>query len=129
MCWSPAWRAAQPAGLRRHRRAALKPVLVDQSPIGRNPRSNPATYTKLADMIRDLFAAGRRLFAVPFLLQPPRRRLPDLRGLGAVEVAMRYLPSTWMPCADCDGERFTDEVLAVRLAVPPASTCRLLTAV
>ena len=74
---------------------ALKPVLVDQSPIGRNPRSNPATYTKLADMIRDLYAAGGRLSPSHFSFNRPEGACPTCKGLGAVEVAMRYLPPTW----------------------------------
>ncbi len=60
----------------------LRPVMVDQSPIGINPRSNAATYTGLADVIRDLFAGAERAFAVAFFVQPPGRRLPDLRRDG-----------------------------------------------
>jgi excinuclease ABC subunit A len=93
----------------------LKPVMVDQSPIGRNPRSNPATYTKLADLIRDLFAAAGGFSPSHFSFNRPEGACPTCHGLGAVEIAMRYLPPTWVPCADCDGERFTDEVLAVRV--------------
>ncbi len=88
--------------------------MVDQSPIGRNPRSNPATYTKLADIIRDLFATVTGLSPSHFSFNRPEGACPTCGGLGAVEVAMRYLPSTWIPCADCDGQRFTDEVLAAQ---------------
>jgi excinuclease ABC subunit A len=94
---------------------ALKPVMVDQSPIGRNPRSNPATYTKLADTIRDLFAATGGFSPSHFSFNRPQGACPTCHGLGAVEVVMRYLPPTWAPCADCGGERFTEDVLAVRV--------------
>jgi excinuclease ABC subunit A len=93
----------------------FKPVLVDQSPIGRNPRSNPATYTKLADTIRDLFAAVTGLSPSHFSFNRSEGACPTCTGLGAVEVTMRYLPSTWIPCADCDRQRFTDKVLAARV--------------
>jgi excinuclease ABC subunit A len=85
---------------------------VDQSPIGRNTRSNPATYTKLADIIRDLYAAVTGLSPSHFSFNRPEGACPACGGLGAVEVAMRYLPDEWIPCAECEGMRFSDEVLA-----------------
>ncbi len=91
---------------------SLKAVIVDQGPIGRNPRSNPATYTKLADIVRDAFAAATDLSASHFSFNRPEGACPACKGIGAVEVAMRYLPSTWIPCAECDGRRFSDEVLS-----------------
>ena len=97
--------------------AQLSPVMVDQSPIGRNPRSNPATYTKLSDVIRDLFAAATGLSPSHFSFNRPEGACPTCGGLGAVEVAMRYLPSSWVTCTDCGGERFSDEVLEARLPV------------
>jgi excinuclease ABC subunit A len=93
----------------------VRAVLVDQSPIGRNPRSNPATYTKLADIIRDLFAAVTGLSASKFSFNRPEGACPTCEGLGAIEVAMRYLPSTWIPCSDCEGARFSEEVLAAQV--------------
>ncbi|MFN2282795.1 MAG: hypothetical protein ACK2UQ_00110, partial [Anaerolineae bacterium] len=92
-----------------------QPVLVDQSPIGRNPRSNPATYTKLANTIRDFWAEQTGLSPSHFSFNRPEGACPTCKGLGAVEVRMRYLPSTWIPCADCDGKRFSDEVLAAKV--------------
>lgn len=94
----------------------LRPVLVDQSPIGVNPRSNAATYTGLADVIRDVFAALSGLSPSHFSFNRPEGACPTCKGMGAVEVRVRYLPSTWIPCADCDGLRFSDEVLAARVA-------------
>jgi len=92
-----------------------KPVLVDQSPIGRNPRSNPATYTKLSDIIRDHYASETGLSASHFSFNRPEGACPTCKGIGAVEVKMRYLPSTWIPCSDCDGRRFSEEVLAAKV--------------
>ncbi len=89
-------------------------LLVDQSPIGRNPRSNPATYTKLADIIRDAFAAATDLSASHFSFNRPEGACPVCKGMGAVEIAMRYLPSTWIPCSGCDGSRFSEEVRSHR---------------
>lgn len=93
----------------------IKPIFVDQSPIGRNPRSNPATYTKLADIIRDYFAAQTGLSPSHFSFNRPEGACPVCEGMGAVEVKMRYLPSTWIPCAACDGRRFSDEILAQKV--------------
>lgn len=93
----------------------LHPILVDQSPIGRNPRSNPATYTKLSDIIRDLFATITGLPAANFSFNRPEGACNICDGRGAVEVSMRYLPSSWIPCTECEGRRFTDTVLAAKL--------------
>lgn len=92
----------------------LKPILVDQTPIGRNPRSTPATYTKLATTIRDYFSEVTGLPASSFSFNRPEGACPACKGIGAVEVRMRYLPSTWVQCSACDGRRFSDQVLAVR---------------
>ncbi|MBN2549390.1 MAG: hypothetical protein JXB15_09550, partial [Anaerolineales bacterium] len=107
----------RPIGCRNIEGVQLSPVMVDQSPIGRNPRSNPATYTKLSDIIRDLFASATGLSPSHFSFNRPEGACPTCGGLGAVEVAMRYLPSSWVTCTDCGGERFSDEVLAARLPV------------
>jgi excinuclease ABC subunit A len=104
----------EPTGCRDIDGPSLKPILVDQSPIGKNPRSNPATYTKLSDIVRDRFAAATGLSASHFSFNRPEGACPTCKGMGAVEVKMRYLPSTWIPCADCDGQRFSDEVLAAK---------------
>jgi excinuclease ABC subunit A len=92
-----------------------KPVMVDQSPIGLNPRSNPATYTKLSDIVRDLFAAATGLSPSHFSFNRHEGACPTCGGLGSVEVAMRYLPDAWIRCSECEGKRFTDEVLAAKL--------------
>ena len=86
------------------------PVFVDQSPIGVNPRSNPATYTKLADDLRGCFAAVTGLPPSFFTFNRKEGSCPNCMGLGAVEVKMRYLPSTWLECSACGGRRFAEEV-------------------
>jgi len=106
----------KPHGCRGVEGPTLKTVLVDQSPIGRNPRSNPATYTKLSDVIRDTFAQFSGLSSSHFSFNRPEGACPTCKGMGAVEVKMRYLPSTWIRCSDCAGLRFSDEVLAARVA-------------
>ncbi|MFX1577031.1 MAG: hypothetical protein ACFFCF_07635 [Promethearchaeota archaeon] len=90
----------------------IKPILVDQSPIGRNPRSNPATYTKLADIIRDLFAEATGLTKSHFSFNRPEGACSACKGIGATEVKMQYLPSIWIPCEECEGQRFNPEVLS-----------------
>ncbi len=93
----------------------LRPVLVDQSPIGRNPRSNPATYTKLSDIVRELFAQVTGLSRSHFSFNRPEGACPTCKGMGAVEVKMQYLASVWIRCSDCDGQRFNEDVLAAAI--------------
>ncbi len=90
----------------------IKPVMVDQSPIGKNPRSNPATYIKLSDIIRDLYAEATGLSKSHFSFNRPEGACPTCKGIGATEIRMRYLPSLWIPCANCNGQRFNQEALA-----------------
>ena len=85
-------------------------LVVDQSPIGRNPRSNPATYTKLSDVIRDWFADQTDLSASHFSFNRPEGACAECEGMGAIEEKLRYLPSTWSPCSACQGTRFSDDV-------------------
>ena len=94
---------------------ALQVAIVDQSPIGRNPRSNPATYTKLADTIRDLFSGATGLSPSHFSFNRPEGACPACEGLGAIEMTMRYLPGEWILCAECEGLRFSDVVLGARV--------------
>ena len=84
-------------------------------PIGRNPRSNPATYTKLSDAIRDLFAEATGLSKSHFSFNRPEGACPQCKGIGAAEIKMRYLPSIWLPCEACEGQRFNPEVLDARV--------------
>ncbi|MFX0049381.1 MAG: hypothetical protein ACFE8G_14655, partial [Candidatus Hermodarchaeota archaeon] len=90
----------------------MNPIMVDQGPIGKNPRSNPATYTNIADTIRKLFAKATKLKATYFSFNTPEGQCPTCKGMGALEIKMRYLPSNWLTCPDCNGQRFSEDVLA-----------------
>ncbi len=96
---------------------------VDQKPIGKTPRSNPATYTKVFDLIRELFAnaveskmygytASRYSFNVPGTKGGGRCKLCEGAGVRAIE--MKYLANTYVECEECRGKRFNDATLRVR---------------
>ncbi|MFW9786112.1 MAG: ATP-binding cassette domain-containing protein [Candidatus Thorarchaeota archaeon] len=107
----PSLEKDQPIGCKGIMGRKLSPVLVDQKPIGKNPRSNPGTYTKLSDIVRDLYASETGFSASHFSFNRPEGACPTCSGMGAVEVKMRYLPSIWITCSDCEGKRFKEEVL------------------
>ena len=94
-------------------------VLVDQSPIGRTPRSNPVTYTKAFDDIRAIFAETRDAYSrgfgpghFSFNLDPGR--CPTCQGNGTVTVEMQFLADVELTCEDCKGKRFKNTVLECR---------------
>jgi len=94
-------------------------VLVDQAPIGRTPRSNPVTYLKAFDPIRELFALtkdakSRALTASHFSFNVPGGRCEACQGEGEVRVEMQFLADVFVPCEQCDGMRFKPQVLEVR---------------
>ena len=94
-------------------------VLVDQSPIGRTPRSNPVTYIKAFDAIRDLFASlpeaqKRGLGAGHFSFNIPGGRCETCQGDGTVTVEMQFLADVELVCEECKGTRYKPQVLDVR---------------
>jgi excinuclease ABC subunit A len=96
-----------------------KIIQVEQSPIGRTPRSNPATYIGLFDQIRDLFAKTQEARARGY--KPGRfsfnvkgGRCEVCRGDGQIKIEMHFLPDVYVPCEQCDGKRYNRETLDIR---------------
>jgi excinuclease ABC subunit A len=96
-----------------------KVIDIDQSPIGRTPRSNPATYTGAFDMIRDLFsltpdAKMRGYKAGRFSFNVKGGRCETCRGDGIIKIEMHFLPDVYVPCEVCKGRRYNRETLEVK---------------
>ena len=96
-----------------------KAILIDQSPIGKTPRSNPATYTGLFDLIRDVFAAtpdakARSYKANRFSFNVKGGRCEACSGDGILKIEMQFLSDVYVPCEVCHGKRYNRETLEVK---------------
>lgn len=96
-----------------------KIIAIDQSPIGRTPRSNPATYTGVFDLIRDLFAATTDAKAKGyskgrFSFNVKGGRCEACSGDGIIKIEMHFLPDVYVPCEVCGGKRYNRETLEVK---------------
>ena len=95
-----------------------KLIEVDQDPIGRTPRSNPATYTGVFDLIRDIFALtpeakARGYSKGRFSFNVKGGRCERCQGDGVIRVPMHFLPDVYVPCEECRGKRYNEETLQV----------------
>ena len=96
-----------------------KIINIDQSPIGRTPRSNPATYTGVFDIIRDIFtetneAKLRGYQKGRFSFNVPGGRCENCQGDGIIKIEMNFLPDVYVPCEVCKGKRYNRETLEVK---------------
>ncbi len=96
-----------------------KLIVIDQSPIGKTPRSNPATYTGLFDLIRQVFAMTpdaklRGYSQGRFSFNVKGGRCEECRGDGIKKIEMQFLPDVYVPCEQCHGKRYNEETLNVR---------------
>lgn len=95
-------------------------VMVDQNPIGRSSRSNPATYIKAYDEIRELFAhqplaKQRNIKAGHFSMNIAGGRCEECQGEGVVHISMQFMADILLPCPECMGQRFKSEILDIRI--------------
>ncbi len=107
---------------------AMRAIAVDQAPLGNNPRSNPATYTKVFDKIRSVFAAATGRSPSEFTFNRPEGACEECDGMGAVEIALRYVAPIWVACEVCEGRRYRPEVLEARwsdLSIADVLACRV----
>ncbi|MDR0461382.1 MAG: excinuclease ABC subunit UvrA [Nitrososphaerota archaeon] len=93
-------------------------IVIDQDPIGRTPRSNPATYTKLFDEIRKIFAATKEAKTRGykegrFSFNVKGGRCENCQGDGVIRIEMNFLPDVYVQCSECKGKRYNKETLAV----------------
>ena len=96
-----------------------KVIRVDQSPLGHNPSSTPATYTGVFELIRQLYAQlpmsrARGFTARQFSFNVPGGRCEKCEGFGQLRIEMHFLPDVWVECDSCHGKRFTEDTLSIK---------------
>jgi excinuclease ABC subunit A len=106
-------------------------ILVDQSPIGKTTRSNPASYCGVFDPIRKLFAATASakecgFSAATFSFNSGKGRCPTCEGAGFEQVEMQFLSDVYLSCPECHGKRFKKEVLEIRIGERPGGSGRVV---
>jgi excinuclease ABC subunit A len=99
--------------------ALEKIISIDQSPIGRTPRSNPATYIKLFDLIREFYcelpeSKAKGFTPGQFSFNVKEGSCPHCLGMGMIRIDMDFMEDQWVRCTQCEGKRFDDETLAIR---------------
>ena len=109
-----------------------KAILIDQSPIGRTPRSNPATYTGLFDPIRDVFALTREAKTLgykkgQFSFNLKGGRCEACEGQGQTKIEMQFMPDIWINCEVCKGRRYNSQTLEIYYRGKNISDCLDLT--
>ncbi len=95
-----------------------KVILIDQSPIGRTPRSNPATYTKMFDLIRDVFAGTKEAKIAGFKkgrfsFNTKGGRCEACEGQGQIKIEMQFMPDIWVTCEVCGNKRYNQQTLEI----------------
>jgi excinuclease ABC subunit A len=106
--------AGRPVGCAALDGPKVRAVAVDQSPLGNNPRSNPATYTKVLDRIRKLFADSTGRSVSAFTFNQPEGACSECEGMGAIEVQLPFVAPAWITCEACAGRRYRPEILDAR---------------
>ena len=99
--------------------AVNKVIEMDQSPIGKTPRSNPATYTGIFDTIRQIFASTpeakmKGYDAGTFSFNTAKGRCETCKGAGRIKLEMGFMPDTYVTCDSCDGSRYADEIQEIQ---------------
>jgi len=95
----------------------LRPIYITQDPIGKNARSNPATYTKCSDILRNIYADETGMSKSLFSFNTKEGACPECNGLGFNEIALRYMDVINIECTECSGKRFNRTAVSTRIKI------------
>ena len=95
----------------------LRPIYITQDPIGKNARSNPATYTKCSDILRNIYADKTGMSKSIFSFNTKEGSCPECNGLGFNEIALRYMDVINIECTECSGKRFSRTAISTRIKI------------